>query len=81
MQFFTEIHYFTMCPAGHQTIQSHDPVEAVKALTSPSVTLSCGYCGERWQADEEVIEKIQNTLEMRHLFLYTSNPYHLDLLG
>ena len=43
------VHFHTMCPQGHATIQAFTPMEWRYGLDDESLTFQCLYCGVAWK--------------------------------
>lgn len=42
------MHFHTMCPSGHATIQAFTPFEWRDGLLADRLTFECLYCHARW---------------------------------
>jgi hypothetical protein len=43
------VHFHTLCPHGHATIQAFTPAEWHRGLEGDALTFECLFCGERWK--------------------------------
>jgi hypothetical protein len=43
------VHFHTMCPHGHATIQAFTPMELRYGLDDESLTFQCLSCGAEWK--------------------------------